>query len=253
MLQIGDQADVLRALGCWLDEQEAREVQISNQGPFLAVSWQAARQGGHHRTCQEHELTALRLAARQLRQGHHGNSSGAQGGQRGSGPLAELLRTLGQELDQSGLKLDEIVQESDAFRVSGTVADAHFSERYETATLLRMSAQRRARRAAGGEEAGVDRFLAALPGLRVVTVDWQSLGEVAEVRHEQFKVRTGRFQRDYWLPTSTVANVVPGQEVVLRCPRQEVDQLKRHRPAPAPVSKPGGERRELSLAGAGRG
>jgi hypothetical protein len=231
MLLIGDQADVLRALGCWLDEQDAREVQIGSQDHFLAVSWSSADASDHHRSCYEHELSTLRLEARRLRQEDRGPGSPP-------GTLAELLRTLGQELDQVGLALDAIVQEPRGFRVSGVAAGSYYSELYETETLCQRGAERRAQRGRADLAGPQDRFLASLPGLRVVTADREQLGVVAEIGHERFKVRTSSFTRDYWLPTSTVATVVPETELILSFPKRELAQHKRHQRAPSPERAP---------------
>ncbi len=231
MPRIGEQADVLRALGWWLDSQAAIGVQITNYDTFLSVTWEPAtpgeRDGEGQPAYQEHHLGALRLQARRLRQGS------AEGGSPGDS-LAELLRTLGQELDQAGIELGGIVQEPAGFRVSGVAAGTYYHEFYEIATLLARSAERRASRGRGDEVTGGDRFTAAIQGLVVVSEDRQRLGRVAELHDDQLKVRAPFFQRDYWLPASTVAAVVPGEQVVLSLTKHELAQHKRRRVAQGP-------------------
>src|SRR5881296_3005892 len=96
MPNAGEQADVLRALGGFLDQQGATEIEIVNKEAFLAVSWKQRTPGAGQRAYQEHELEALRAQARELRKGTAGNPLGA---------LAEMLRTLGQELDRKQVEV----------------------------------------------------------------------------------------------------------------------------------------------------
>ena len=143
--------------------------------------------------------------------------------------MAELLRTLGQELDQAGIELGGIVQEPGGFRVSGVAAGAYYHEFYEIATLLAREAERRASRGPGGEAMDGDRFADTIRGLVVVSEDQQRLGRVTELHGGQFKVRAPLLQRDYWLPASSVAAVVPGKQVVLSLSKHELSQHKQHR------------------------
>jgi hypothetical protein len=227
---LGEQADVLRALGRWLDQQGAGGVQITNYDTFLSVTWDqqapgaappgaappgaappdcgGAQAGVPHRAYQEHELATLRVQARRLRQGTLGSPGGT---------LAELLRTLGQELDQDGLQASGIVQEPAGFRVSGVADRRYFSRFYETSELQEASAQRRSARASTGDQGfgSLAHIIEAWQGLPVYTQDEQRLGTVAEVHGQQLKVRTGLLQRDYWLPISCIGAMVPGERLVL--------------------------------------
>src|SRR5438552_1754201 len=110
MPNAGEQADVLRALGRFLDTQGATQIEIVNKEAFLAVSWEQRARGGGQRAYQEHELEALREQAHEMRKGGVGNPVGS---------LAELLRTLGQQLDNDKIEMNSITQESGGFRVSG--------------------------------------------------------------------------------------------------------------------------------------
>ena len=130
----GEQADVLRALGRFLDEQGASEIEIVNREAFLAVSWKQRTPGEGQRAYQEHELEALREQAREMRKGSTGNPLGA---------LAEMLRTLGQDLDQKQVEVTTITQEAEGFRVSGTASGRYFRELYPTGSLLMNSKRRR--------------------------------------------------------------------------------------------------------------
>jgi hypothetical protein len=246
----GDQADVLRAVGWWLDEQEASGIQITNYGAYLGVSWESARAGAHQRAYQEYELRTLQLQARRLRQG----APAASGSSHASGELAELLRTLGGELDQAKVELARIVQEPSGFRVTGMAGSAPYHELYATDILQTRSAQRRAARGTGGATAA-DRLLDGIVGLPAVTRDRQRLGLVAEVRHDELKVRTPRFQRDYWLPMSSVATVVPDEELVLDFLKSELVEYQHARAAASPersalaeALEPVGQRREPNRA-----
>src|SRR5438046_134489 len=90
-----EQADVLRALGRFLDTQGATQIEIVNKEMFLAVSWERRARAGEQRAYQEHELESLREQAREMRKGGLGNPVGS---------LAELLRTLGQQLDHDQIE-----------------------------------------------------------------------------------------------------------------------------------------------------
>ena len=134
MPNAGEQADVLRALGLYLDQQGASEIEIVNRDAFLAVSWKQRGAGAGQRAYQEHELETLRQQAHELRKGATGNPVGA---------LAEMLRTLGQELDGKQVEVTTITREAGGFRVSGLVAGKYFRELYPTGSLLMNSKRRR--------------------------------------------------------------------------------------------------------------
>jgi hypothetical protein len=63
-------------------------------------------------------------------------------------------------------------------------------------------------------------------GTPVYSADDQKLGKVKEVRGEHFKVETGLFQRDYWLPSTVIAEAVPEHSVLLNAPRADLDAYK---------------------------
>ena len=138
MTDYSGQADVLRALGRSLDAEGATQVEVINREAFLAVSWERRLHGGgEKRAYQEHDLTALMEQAREMRKGGVGNPAGS---------LSELLRTLGQELDQDEVETNTIIQESDGFRVSGVQAGRHFRQLYTTGDLLLAAKRQRVTR-----------------------------------------------------------------------------------------------------------
>src|SRR5689334_21775936 len=100
MPAIRDNAEVLRALGRFLDDQGATTFEIVNNIPYLDVTWEMPGAGSQpcRRAYQEPDLYDLRAEARALR----------QGAGRPVGSLVELLRTIGQELDRDGVELGSL-------------------------------------------------------------------------------------------------------------------------------------------------
>jgi hypothetical protein len=224
MPKIGEQGDVLRAIGRFLDDEGASGIDIRAHEVFLAISWQSARPGGAQRSYQEHELDALRAQARFLRTG-------------GGGPVretsfAELMRTLGQELDEVGMELTALIQEGEGFRVSGIDEGIYrtrlcfFSELYEA------SARHRAKRGTGREKdpEEIDPFLGVSVGAPVFTKDNQRVGKVGAVTGRSFKVDTPFLQKDFWLPSTCIAGAAYGQPVLLSVYKSELDPIKRANP-----------------------
>src|SRR5256885_54711 len=114
MANVGEQADMLRALGQALDRAGAGRVEIVYHEAFVSVAWPEGPAHEGHTSYQEHDLEQLRARGREMRQGL---SAG--------GPVslrAELLRTLGQELDQKGIEMMSVVEEADGLLVSGSAA-----------------------------------------------------------------------------------------------------------------------------------
>ncbi|HZT08614.1 MAG TPA: hypothetical protein VFC51_16445 [Chloroflexota bacterium] len=138
MPTVGDQADVLRALGRLLDQEQAQAIEITNHDVFVSVTWQ--RRGGtaEQRALQEIDLETLRADARAMRKGIFTRNPG--------GSLAELLRTLGQELDRAQVDVSTITEEPEGFRVSGVAGGRYFRQLYHKSDLLSLSASRRAMR-----------------------------------------------------------------------------------------------------------
>jgi hypothetical protein len=220
MANSGGQTDVLRALGHWLDQQGASGVEITNYDQFLSVTWVDPTRTDGRRAYQEHELESLRAQAHMLRQDGHGIPGGS---------LAELLRTLGQEIDQDGIAVGGIVQEPKGFLVSGKLDGVYYSRLYLTDELREASSRRRIVRGPGAEQETVqgDRLLQGLVGIPVYSSDDQPLGKIGEVRDQHVRVQTGFLQRDYWIAASAVASIIPGKRVTLGFPKANLDQHRR--------------------------
>jgi hypothetical protein len=60
----------------------------------------------------------------------------------------------------------------------------------------------------------------------VTTLDGQRIGVISEIRGSLFKIKTGRFQRDYWLRVDSVRSSEPGANVVLNEPKARLDDIK---------------------------
>jgi hypothetical protein len=128
----GWHADVLRALGCFLDQSAAGIYVIvsdSDGTGGLELVWQAADAAIRSRPYPQPDLDELRAQARALRSGHGG----------GAGPNAELLRTIGQDLDQDGVSLRGIYRNADGFSVSGLLATGDFCALYLTQDVMALS------------------------------------------------------------------------------------------------------------------
>lgn len=63
-------------------------------------------------------------------------------------------------------------------------------------------------------------------GSSVETLDGQRLGVISEIRGPLFKIKTGRFQRDYWLRVDSVRSSETGASVVLSVPKTHLDDIK---------------------------
>jgi len=218
----GEQADILRALGRFLDEKGADRFQIMNHGAFLSVSWDKGDSAEAQQSYQEHELDKLRAQARALRQGFGAGSPG--------GSLAELLRTLGQELDIEQVDLSSVIQTEHGFAVSGTQESKYFQQTFTSDGLVEMSAQRRAARtlspAADARNDQSELLHSAMIGTPVFTTDAQKIGKIKDVRGRYFKVEGSFLQRDYWLPEDCVGTLIPGEKVLLDVSKAQLGHYK---------------------------
>lgn len=70
-------------------------------------------------------------------------------------------------------------------------------------------------------------------GTPIYTQDAAKLGKVKEVRGQAFKVETGMFQRDYWLPAETVKEAAPDVAITLAVNKNEIGDLKIDEPRAA--------------------
>src|SRR6266542_56486 len=117
----GEHADLLRAIGHLLEVEGAEGVQLVNNEAFLTVSWRSRIRGDDERHYQDHNLEELRAWARDSR-------GEIQKGTRGG--FAELLRTLGQDLDREQADFTQILQEADGLAVSGSVGGRYMRRKY---------------------------------------------------------------------------------------------------------------------------
>jgi hypothetical protein len=144
----GEYADLLRAIGRFLDGQAAEGVQLVNNEAFLTVSWRFKGGGADGRHYQNHNLEELRQAARDSRGDIREVPDGA---------LADLLRTLGQDLDRERIDFTLIVQDTDGLVVSGSVGGHYTRKKHYVTELVASSRRRRDWRqgsAADGNEKG---------------------------------------------------------------------------------------------------
>jgi hypothetical protein len=63
-------------------------------------------------------------------------------------------------------------------------------------------------------------------GSTVETLDGQRIGVISEVRGNVFKIKTSRFQRDYWLRVDSVRSASANENVVLNVPKAKLDDIK---------------------------
>jgi len=205
-------ADLLRALGRSLDAQNAGHIEILNRDAFLSVFWDAGAPGADQRAYQEHDLEALRAAAREMRSGSGGNPGGS---------LAEMLRTLGQELDANQVDLSRVAEVATGFEVSGEAGGKYFRRVYMTEELVGLGAQRRAAR-----PTGILLLKRVSMGADVYAKDDQRLGKLKDIRGNFFRIATPFLQRDYWLPGDCVASVGPGERVLLWVTKAQAETRK---------------------------
>ena len=225
MAKEGGQADVLRALGRFLDEQGATRIEIKNHEMFLAVSWAQAGTTAGQRAYQEKDLEGLREQARAMRKGIAGGTP--------TGSLGEMLRTLGQDLDNDDAEVAAIMQEDDGFRVSGTMGGRYYNRLFLTSELLDKSGERMMQRAPARPEP--TQWQDPMPhievGLSVQTRDGQRVGRVGEIKGRSIKVETPILQRDFWLSAEVIASADARGGVVLAVPKSDLDQHKNRSPA----------------------
>ncbi len=221
MTRVGEQADLLRALGRFLDEQKASGIDIKTHEVFLAVTWEKGEPGSQHKAYQEHDLEALRAHARALRR------TSARGVSDGS--YAELLRTLGQQLDEEGTEMNAIYEESDGFRVSGVGRGLYRTGLCFTSELIEWSVERRAARGTGPQEDDLadNPFERMSIGAAIFTRDNQRIGKVADIQGRYFKVDPGFLQRAYWLPAECVESAGSGEPALLSIPKAEVFEKRK--------------------------
>ncbi len=139
MIEAGACSSTLRALGGFLERVDATEIGIIDHDEYIEVSWRNRRGGREERYHDAVELGALRISAELYRGAEDG--SGRVG-------LSELLRTLGQELDELSVEGVAIAATRDGFFATGRSKSGEISRTYLQSELIaRTQAYRRARAA----------------------------------------------------------------------------------------------------------
>src|SRR5690242_11140103 len=143
----GEHTDVLRAIGRLLDLEGADGVHVVHGQGSLTVEWRSGVRSDHRRY-EGHHLAELRKSAR----GSRGElNKGPDGG------WADLLRTLGQDMDRDEIGLAELTHEADNLTVTGSVAGRPTSRTYSIPDLRASSQRRQAwRRATDDPPTGAD-------------------------------------------------------------------------------------------------
>jgi hypothetical protein len=127
-------------VGRILDQHHATSVKIQNHDTYLTISWETRNEGPQQDFLEDFDLNELRAQAKALRAG----SARSPGGS-----TAEMLRTLGQELDSQSVDVALITEERGIYRVSGQAFGRYFRKDYSEAELLGLSARRRTDRSGG--------------------------------------------------------------------------------------------------------
>ena len=123
MLRVGRNWVVLAQLGEFLAAQDAQEIEIADEGHYLAVAWNPTGAPRVHRCFNEADLDQLREVTRKSA--------------RESRSHAVLLGLLGREIDQARVEVARISEDPDSFLVSGTSGGRYISWRCDFAQLTR--------------------------------------------------------------------------------------------------------------------
>jgi hypothetical protein len=128
--------DVLRVVGRFLDARGAEEIEIKNEQQ-LVVRWKTDARSDESISYTEFDIARLREQAPLMRRPVAPPPKGGR---------EELLRTLGQEMDESGITVDDVLEVSGSFRVHGHDATGPVYRFYSRAELKALSDNRRAMR-----------------------------------------------------------------------------------------------------------
>ena len=147
----GSYADGLRALGVLLDGEHALALSIINDEHAVLVTWHTRDGTMARRRFEDEELAELSRQAQGLRGLWATLHASLQRLRPDAAPerltgRGELLRTLGQVLDQQGLHLDAVIEAPTRYRVVGTVGGAYVQAVYSSSDLQAMSREQRSRR-----------------------------------------------------------------------------------------------------------
>ena len=183
-----------------------------NRDAFLSVFWDGEGAGTDQRAYQDHDLEMLEVTGSRYAVGFRGSPVGS---------IAELLRTLGQELDRDQADWSRVAENEEGFEVSGVMDGKYFRRFYTRQELAALSAERRAARPTGTEL-----LKRVSKGAEISTKDNQRIGKLKDVRGSFFQIGTSFMQRDYWLPGDCIASVGPGERVILWVTKAQADVRK---------------------------
>jgi hypothetical protein len=121
MSQLGQWETKLGMVGAYLDDRDARHIEIVNRDSFLTVFWEGTDAHRHERCFFDAEFARP--------------SRAATGGQGGSRSQALLLSGLGHEIDREAINVACIVEEAGGFVVSGSSAGRYVNQCYAYSEL----------------------------------------------------------------------------------------------------------------------
>ncbi len=139
----GHWGDILRVIGRHLDSKGAEDVEITVDN-VLAVRWKAGTEASESASYTEFDMDKLREQAPLMRRPIPTPPRGDR---------EEMLRTLGQELDEHGIMLTDVVEIAGSYRVYGKDANGPVYRFYSRAEVLQLSEKRRAMRGVPAETA----------------------------------------------------------------------------------------------------
>jgi hypothetical protein len=134
MLVPGDYSDAFRSLGQLLEQARALELSIVDQGPYLEVSWSDRQRKREERHFREEDLAALNLAGTLYR--GLGNTTHRFG-------ASDLLRALGQRLDNMRIEHVTVVETQQGFMIGGRVRGQPTSRSFSFTDLVSVSEELR--------------------------------------------------------------------------------------------------------------
>lgn len=135
MLSPGEYSDTLRALGRFIEILGGVEIKVVDAAEHLELSWLGRSGARDERKWGPHELAALRTTIRQFR--------GLEGGVPHFA-AAELLRTVGRDLDAKQAAAFAITETHEGYLVSAQVGPDRFGQVYTYSDLVARSIAYRA-------------------------------------------------------------------------------------------------------------
>jgi len=136
MEQIGQYADTLRALGRFLEQADARGIQIGKENSHWSVVWQGPPE---KTSLLPFQLQALRVVSR-LNRGLKNNVPRFN--------LSQILRTLGQLLDTMKATSFSIHEVPGGFQLSASVSDQQGGRTYAIEEIRSLAQQQLSQRIA---------------------------------------------------------------------------------------------------------